>query len=275
MSVLFDFNPMFTTSYWNVPVISTIYPGATISDISGRSPFYSNTVSEGILVPGVNGNSPADSATRIIPWVIIGTNRSFYIINGSNQTTESPTIPITLVDTWRVSSNPTFPVWYIGDYKSFYQSFDYNQCIFGSNTSNANFVNPAIQTVFSPLFFSTSDLKMYRSSGRLGYSTGSFTISFLEYLNATISYFGSDLYQKLRYPRPLDGGLYLDYPKMIIDGDIAGRLFGLHIPMHRQPFGPASNLKTFEGAGDYINTTFLILNNHYGEMYIDITSDWI
>lgn len=86
----------------------------------------------------------------------------------------------------------------------------------------------------------------------------------------------------LPFPHPVDGGLY-QCPIMLVEGGttgassvIRGTMRGLANPLHNTPL---SHLDIFEGNGDLLGKTFLVLTfcpggAYLGQVFVDISEEW-
>ena len=272
MSVLFDYSSWWNANnQWAVKITGSL--NATAISSMG-TPFLTTSTSataNGIQFPGVNGANTSTSSTRIIPWMIIGDDRTVYMIAGNNETITSPTIPPNIIGS---APSGQYPIYCFGDYVSYYNNFDYNQLGTSCDSSaslNSNTDDIATRCIGQSAYISNA---VWRCSGKIGNASGGYDFRYLDANGTTTAtYFGATV-QAMTYPRPLDGGLYINRTRLLIEGDLAGHLKGCYYPMHNKPLSPAGGIGTFEGSGEYTGKTFIIVNNGLAELYFDMTTDW-
>ena len=266
-------------------VITTTYQGIALSG-------YDNIIAnggqilvenEGLdtqgLIMGTNNRDPQ----FITPWIIIGTNKQFYSLGGSNYGTNYGVY------------EPTKPSMFSVDNKyatySFFGEMINDGVDLGKYKVIQSGVENGIQLSIDSLFtYFHNSLKMSTAD-----ATGEFAFKYSRQLNKVINihmnlidkktFFGGisrhlgKHYGHMKFPYS-DDGLYIEAVDLwsAYEGVYFGKVPGLYEPMQNTPLTDTINpnaLIEFEGTGEFTGWNFIGLGiNTYYEMYIVTNQDW-
>jgi len=219
---------------------------------------------------------------KAIPWIVVGTGRTFYWIWGSNYTTNIPTIPTILSD----STTRYVLVNYFGDYtlnpniNSFNHNQVYTRNIYSDSsqvTTQANIIcdeyatyslynlNHSIGTNF-PQFVVSKDV------------LGNYGIKAKSYDYRLNNPYGSSDTQTVGYSYGNNEELFLHPIRITASNRYMGKLKGAYYNYQHKPLAPLANVLggygIFQGSNGFSGTDFMVISDNTGEVYIDLTGDW-
>ena len=203
-----------------------IGPFPTDAQISGGGYFYvSNT---------------ADTTAR--PWVIVASEKAFYLYVGHDNTTAQG-----------ISGSTTYKqIFFFGDIVSYKAGDSFHTLLISNSTaSNGGSSFAQSSTIVTP----ASGHFMARDHTQIGAAV---TVgkSIDRDLASGVTIFGTG---GSTYPDPVTGGMRLDLVRVFIPSSIVlrGVMPGLWVPMHNMPGQPGD---TFSGSGTLAEKTFLLLD---------------
>jgi len=207
-------------------------------------------------------------ATYNIPWVIFATARSMWCFWGYNNIATDVTQFVTNFTSTVTNMTGMF----FGDYKAYEPSFDYNQGVYYSIATSYSSVN--MGTSISSLYYLTTSRKKASRSWNLTTGGKSLVPLSTGYYNRSQTMghlLAAELYPS--YPSLIDGGLYLDKVRLMVDSQIMGEAPGqLYSPMTR-PFPFNGEFWSFAGSGDYSGENIYVVNTNNGQFYLT-DGDW-
>jgi len=222
---------------------------------------------------GIFGFNDYLNGTHVCPWVVIGSKRGVYFLNGFNHDTPTNSIPK------RFSSISNYSTWhYFGDYINDGQDMEkYNQI-----ASDISF-NAGAYCTARTYFSSNNSRKAFTTNvGFLHNRLKDFNVSLgNDYLVYKESFFSNSTYMgswshSMLYPFS-DGGLYIKPFEMWSNdqGIYFGRVPGLFYPIQNRPLNNSFSLIEFDGTDIYDGQHFIGLGRLlYDEFYINTTADW-
>ncbi len=224
------------------------------------------SLSQNTFIHGSN-----DAVGKIMPWVVIGTNRGVYFLSGYNSTIASPNKSSFCTVTNNVAFN------YIGNYINDGVNIGKNnQCWRGSTNSTA---------IYPPSGQASNQEYLVGGNATHGFVhtkrdyQNNFNKRHLVTYERLLSRTGVDYVGKyaigLKYPY-LDGSLFMKEYGLYdtTDGVYFGKMPALYYPEHDRPKQTTNNLIEFDGAGDYAGHKFIGLSGYFNEFYINTTADW-
>lgn len=200
-----------------------------------------------------------------IPWIVVGTDRAFYLISGHSGTEGSLE---------QLTDTSYFSVQFFGDYDNYVDVDGGNQAIIAENNSGIS---------FSSVNLKTTDTEQKASNAFFG-NTGKIRL-YKDYLfrknGLDASYFDTNRLglkngvDALRYPY-IDGNNYFLPVELIgSDGILYGKLPGAWKILHEKAFGSilGSGYEFIAGSGPFAGKQLLYLRiddpTFYGEIIID------
>lgn len=250
------------------------YYGATVVGVWENTDkvnelFKNTNYNHGIQLLGQN-----DDDTKICPWVMVGTSRTWWNLCGHNHNVSAPTVPTDFT-----SQQNYYSFCSVGDYIN--DGID-----MGKHNQYVMFGNYSYKYINSVSAMNTYRQQCYHS----GYTTSSTSIRVMrdaqqnvglstayhyEGLMANNSYVGGFAYP-VKYPYPNSGLLIKPFELWHHNDHVyLGKIPGIYYSPQGRPLAHTLNFIEFDGTGEYAGDKFIGLgDSSYNEFYINITEDW-
>lgn len=197
-----------------------------------------------------------------IPWIIVGNERSFYMICGNAPSGAENRNELAL-DSDKLS------IQFFGDYDSYLGETTANQISIceSSGTVNGSIIESNTVDNWSNIFFGGTKWRL-RKNHLTGAETGIYASK------ANSGNIGNSVYG-LKYPY-LDGNTYLK-PVEILgeDGIMYGSLQGAYYSMHdKSVFDDPTGYRIIDGSGPFEGDQFLVVTAQNGQLMINLSENW-